>query len=274
MCILSSSALISSRAARSSLSIILLIISLLPTVNATTEEDSYNPSASSWSFGAAMFSEQKPYTDIDRDNFLLPLLVFENSYIRFLGNELAVKLPSFSLSHSNRVNFSLISRYNFLGYKESDADILAGMDRRKASIWAGPRAEWQTSIVTVNAELLSDLSSYSTANRFNLNVARTWFLGQHLTLTPRIGIQWVDRHYTDYYFGVRAHEVRPDRTLYQGRSDINAEAGITANYFFKTNHLIFMDIGVTRLGSETRNSPLVSSSTENQILAGYLYRFR
>lgn len=253
--------------------IILLLISLLSVGSAFAEESLSEPGTSSWSLGVAAFSEQKPYSDIDRDNFLLPLLVFENSSIRFLGNELVIKLPEISINASNKVNFSLVSRYDFLGYKESDADILQGMDRRKAGIWAGGRAEWQTDFVTVTTELLSDLSSYSTANRVNLNVARTWFLGQHLLLTPRVGIQWVDSHYTDYYFGVREHEVRPGRALYQGRSNINAEASITANFFFKSHHLIFMDIGVTRLGSEIRNSPLVNSSTENHILAGYLYRF-
>ncbi|MFP3355169.1 hypothetical protein R0K04_27880, partial [Pseudoalteromonas sp. SIMBA_153] len=53
---------------------------------------------SSWGLGAGVYSEQKAYIDVDRKNRVVPILTFENQYIRLTGPELAFKLPSYELS--------------------------------------------------------------------------------------------------------------------------------------------------------------------------------
>ena len=44
-------------------------------------------------------------------------------------------------------------------------------------------------------------------------------------------------------------------------------------YLFNRHHSMFVDVGVTSLGSGIKDSPLVDSSTENRVFLGYLYRF-
>lgn len=226
-----------------------------------------------WAVGLGVISSQEPYTDIDRDNTVLPLLHIENKYIRFFGTTLEAKLPGLTLSETNKINFSLLGRWDGAGYESSDSRALAGMDKRKSSIWAGAKVEWQTSLVNLSADWTYDVSGYSKGQQFNLGIDRDWKLSPRLTLTPRIGASWHDSDYIDYYYGVRAHEVRSARPEYHGESGISAEVGLQANYRFNQRHSLILDARVRSLPSEIKDSPLVDDSSENRISIGYMYQF-
>ena len=79
--------------------------------------------------------------------------------------------------------------------------------------------------------------------------------------------------YVDYYYGVRANEMTADRAYYQGESAVNIEVGARGGYMFKQKHFVFLDVSVTSLASEIKDSPLVDSSTENRLMLGYIYSF-
>ena len=89
---------------------------------------------------------------------------------------------------------------------------------------------------------------------------------------------------SDLYPGTDAPELKRDltwasdeakriRAAYQGKSTVNAELALRGMYLFNARHSVFVDVGVTRLGSGIKESPLVDSSTENRVFMGYLYRF-
>jgi outer membrane protein len=92
-------------------------------------------------------------------------------------------------------------------------------------------------------------------------------------LTPRLGASWQDKKYVDYYFGVRNSEVRIDRAAYVGKSGVTTEVGVRGMYMFDKTHSMFMDVGVSSLAKEIKDSPLVDRSTENSVFIGYLYSF-
>ncbi|HET6828002.1 MAG TPA: MipA/OmpV family protein, partial [Ramlibacter sp.] len=228
----------------------------------------------SWGLGLAAVSKQKAYRGFDRETNLLPLVEFENQYVRVFGPGLRVKLPGLHISETQRLNFSLVGKYDFSGYEADDSPFLAGMRERKGGFWAGARAEWQTSVAKLSTEWTADTSGHSKGQMLSLGIEKTWRFGQHVMLTPRVVAVWQDRKYVDYYYGVRADEVRPGRAVYRGESAVNAEVGLRGVYTFDRNHSVFLDVGATRLASEIRNSPLASRSSENTLLLGYVYRFR
>jgi outer membrane protein len=230
-------------------------------------------SASSWGLGLAVGSSQKAYTDIDRDTKVLPILTYENRYIRLAGPELAFKLPSYSLNESNKFNFGVIGKYDFTDYEQSDAPILNGMEDRDGGFWAGLKAEWQNSLVNISAEYVTEVAGDSEGSAVNFALERTWHFKQHFMFTPRVVVSLLDKKYVDYYYGVRANEVTADRAYYQGESAVNIEVGARGGYMFKKKHLLFVDVSVTSLASEIKDSPLVDSSTENRIVLGYIYHF-
>jgi len=242
-------------------------------VSAQQPPDPSRPSTT-WGLGVGLGSKQKPYTGIDRDNEVLPLIEFENEYVHLLGPALDVKLPSLAISETQSLDFRIVARYAiFGGYEADDAPILAGMGERKDGFWAGARVKWKTSLVNVDAAWMHDVSGYSKGQRFGLGFDRNWRFGRHFMLSPRVVALWQDRKYNDYYFGVSPSEARPGRPAYQADSGFNAEAGLRSIYLIDRHNSLFLDVSVTSLSSEVKDSPLVDRSTENRVLFAYVYRF-
>lgn len=230
--------------------------------------------STTWSLGFGAMTAQKPYVDIDRDNTVLPLLLFENRYVQVQGPQIGFKLPSLNLGASQRLNVAIVGKYDGSGYDDDDAPILNGMDKRKGGVWAGIEAQWENELVDVNASWLADVSGHSKGNAFRLGLQRTWHAAERLTLTPRVEATWHDRKSVDYYYGVRSHEARSDRPAYAGTSGMSAEIGLRGVYQFNRRHSVFLDVAVSRLPGAIKDSPLVDRSTEHRVIMGYLYRFQ
>ncbi|HEX8609830.1 MAG TPA: MipA/OmpV family protein [Telluria sp.] len=228
---------------------------------------------SSWGLGLAAFSEQPAYAGIDRDTTALPLIYFENKYVRVFGPGAEFKVYGVDLGAGQRLDFRLVAQYDGSEYKGSDAPILSGMAERKAGFWAGGKVKWETGVANVSAGWLADVSGNSKGALFNVAVEKNWRAGEHVMLTPRIGATWADKKYVDYYYGVRASEARAGRPAYTGKSGVNAEVGLRATYLFNAHQSMFLDLGVSRLAKPIKDSPLVDRSTENRVGLGYLYRF-
>lgn len=228
---------------------------------------------SSWGLGLGLMSRQKAYTDMDRDTKVIPFISYENEYIEVLGPNLKYKLPDFELSDSNKFNFNLVGEYDFSDNDPDETPILNGMEEREGGFWAGAQVEWQNEIATISLEWLSEVSGDSDGAVLNLGIERTWHIGDSYMLTPRVVLSRVDKNYVDYYYGVRADEVRIDRAFYQGEAGLNTEVGVRGIYMIDQTQMIMLDLAVTSLATEIKDSPLVDSSTESRVMLGYIYRF-
>jgi outer membrane protein len=232
------------------------------------------PETSSWGVGLAAVSAQQAYKGTNRDTTALPILSFENRYLKLSVQTLEIKLPGLELGDSQRLNFGVVARlFGGGGYEAGDSPFLAGMAQRRSSVWVGPRAEWKTALADVKLELLGDASGNSKGRRVLLGVERKWVLGPSVVLVPQVGAEWVDRKYVDYYFGVRAGEATAARAAYAGEAAVNAEIGLTGIYAFDRNNLLTLNVSVKSLGDEIKSSPIVDRSTENRVLLAYTYRF-
>lgn len=228
---------------------------------------------SSWGLGVGVISSQKAYAGDDRDTKVLPMLQYENRYVRVFGPSVTVKLPSLNLTPTQRVDFGLVAKLDLSGYEAKDAPVLAGMAERKGGVWAGGKASWKGDLVELGAEWTADVSGHSKGQKLSLTAEHTWRVGERVMLTPRLGAHWLDKKTVDYYYGVRATEATAARAAYTGKSALNAEVGLRGMYLFNAKHSMFVDVGVTSLASSIKDSPLVDSSTENRVFVGYLYRF-
>lgn len=236
-------------------------------------QESEDGQQSSWGLGIGLVSSQKAYTDMDRDSSVIPFISYENEYIEVLGPNLKYKLPGFELNESNKFNFNIVGEYDFSDNDPDETPILHGMEERKGGFWAGAAAEWQNPVVNVSLEWLTEVAGDSEGSVINLGVERSWHIGQRFMLTPRLVLSQVDKNYVDYYYGVRADEVSSDRAFYQGEAGLNTEIGLRAMYMFDRNQMLMLDLAVTSLAREIKDSPLVDSSTESRVILGYIYRF-
>lgn len=228
---------------------------------------------SSWGLGLGVMSSQKAYTDMDSETRVIPFISYENEYIEVLGPNLKYKLPGFQLNDSNKFNFNLVGEYDFTDNDPDETPILNGMEERKGGFWAGAQAEWQNEIATVSLEWLTEVAGDSDGSIVNLGIERTWHIGDSFMLSPRVVFSRVDKNYVDYYYGVRADEVRAGRAFYQGEAALTTELGLRGIYMMDQNQMIMLDVAVTSLATEIKDSPLVDSSTESRVMLGYIYRF-
>jgi len=229
--------------------------------------------APSWGLGIAAFSVQQPYTGIEREKRALPLISYENAYVRVFGPVVELKAHGVDLGDGQRLDLRVTGKYDFSGYKPGDAPILNGMRERKSGFWAGGKAIWRTDVVDVSVELQADVTGKSKGRRANLGLEKNWRIGQHVIFTPRVSAAWVDKKYVDYYFGVAVDEVRAGRAAYVGKSAVNIELGLRSTYVIDDRHSMFLDLGVTKLSKKIKDSPLVNRSNENRAGLGYLYSF-
>lgn len=222
---------------------------------------------SQWAIGIGAGTQSQPYRGADHDTRVLPLLIYENRWVRVAGLGADLKLYN-----DGPFSAGLAARYSLFGYEGDDAPILNGMDERKGSLWVGPTAMWRAGFANFSAELLGDASGHSKGTQVKLGVDRPFPVGD-FRFTPRLAAIWRDAKYVDYYYGVEAHEVRADRPLYEGRSTTDYELGLRTDYRITPNHSVFLDLGATGFGQAVKDSPLVDKTTQTSVRLGYVYRF-
>jgi outer membrane protein len=232
------------------------------------------PEASAWGLGLAVISTQKAYKGTDREARVLPMISYENQYVKLSGPNLELKLPGLELSDSQRLNFGVVAKlFGPGGYEASDSPALAGMAERKSGVWAGAKVEWENDLADVKLELLGDASGKSKGQRVLLGLERKWMLSPSLMLIPQVGVEWVDKKYVDYYYGVRASEATAGRAAYVGNGAVNAEISLASIYRFDKHHSMMLNVGVKSLGKEIKDSPIVDRSIESRVMLGYKYSF-
>lgn len=229
----------------------------------------------SWGLGIAAFTQQQSYDGMDRFNMAIPVIFFENRWVELMGPTLDFKLPALEWGEDHKLQLAARTElFGFDGYKAKDAPILSGMSRRKNGFFSGPAAKWSNPLVDVSAQWMFDVSGNSKGQRLSLGLERSWFVGQHWMFTPSVTATWMDRKYADYYYGVRTTEARAGRPAYVADSTVNTELALRADYMLDEHQALFLQLGYTALGSEIKDSPLTSRSSETTAFLGYLYRFK
>lgn len=232
------------------------------------------PEGSSWGLGLGVANEQKAYEGTDRETKALPMLSYENQYVKLSGPNLEVKLPGLELRDAQHLNFSIVTKlFGGGGYEAGDSPALAGMADRKSGFWAGAKVEWENDLADVKLEWLADASGKSKGQRVVLGLERKWKVSPSIMLIPQAGIEWEDDKYVDYYYGVRASEATTGRAAYVGKATINPEMSLTGIYRFDNHQSMMLNVGVKSLGKEIKDSPIVGRSTESRVMLGYMYRF-
>ncbi len=222
---------------------------------------------SQWGIGAIVSSEKIPYSDFDDKAEGLPLLLYENRVIRFVGTTLDWKLHS-----SETSSFGLRLRYSGEGYEAKDSPFLRGMEERHGGVWAGGYGGWNTSWAKLSAEVLADASGESGGTRLSFGLERSFASG-NFEFTPYFSTHFLDGKYVDYYYGVQANEATSARAAYLGKSTLNLQAGLRVDYALTPKQRLSLDLSTTRLGTEIKNSPIVDRSRQNSVRLGYLYLF-
>lgn len=231
------------------------------------------PDDSHWGLGLAVMNKQEAYTGMDRKTRVLPVLRYENDWLKIAGLGVELKLPGLALGDAGQLQFSLVGKGLLSGYKAKDSPFLAGMAERKGGFWMGARAEWENDWLDVGASWTADGSGKSKGQIVSLELQKTLRLGRQFMLMPHAEANWLDKKYVDYYYGVRAGEATAGRAAYTGKAGVNLGVGLRGVYMLDRQQSLMVDLRVTSLAKSIKNSSIVDRSNENGLLLGYTYRF-
>jgi MipA family protein len=217
--------------------------------------------------GVLVRAELQPYIDVGTKLSAIPLLDYENQWVRFFATTLDLKLRE-----AKDTSLFLRAQYADTGYKPGDSAALAGMAERKNSVWLGAKGEWRTPLAQLSGEWLADASRHSRGQQVRL-MAETLVHAGPVGIVPRLGVVWQDRKYVDYHYGVGAGEVRAGRAAYAGKAALNTELGVQLFGKLSPRQSVFLDLSATALGSSIKDSPLVDRSWVSALRVGYVYSF-
>ncbi|RZI93637.1 MAG: MipA/OmpV family protein, partial [Rubrivivax sp.] len=170
------------------------------------------------------------------------------------------------------VSLRLRSRFGFEGYEAKDSAYLAGMGKRKGSLWLGAAAVWDSPLGELSFDWVADTMGHSKGKIWQLQFERRFELGE-VALTPRLGVRGVDSKYVDYYYGVKPGEASTARPVFIGESAHQTEAGLRLSYQLGERGMLFADVSALKLGKPIERSPLLERRYHTGFFAGYLYRF-
>lgn len=245
-----------------------------PVALAAEPETGNAPPPPQWGIGLMAGYERKLYKDFDNKAMVLPMLSYDNRWVSLMGPRVDLKLPSSYLPSSlDAFSFRLRLAYGNEGYEAEDSPMLQGMRERKGGFWVGPAVAWKAPAeIKVTAEWRADISGYSEGQRVRFVAERDFRRGDW-RLTPRLGAEWLDEKYVNYYYGVEAIEVRGNRPLYRGGASWNMETGLRLSYAIAPKQTAFVDVSGKYYGTQIEDSPLVDSANSAGVRVGYLYRF-
>lgn len=219
-----------------------------------------------WGIGLGLLSEDEGYRGIGRETEAVPILYVESGRFRLLGPQAEYRILG------NRDSaIKLRADYRFDGFEARDGAIFSGMSERKGSIFLGLSGRH----VAPWGELSFDVVKATTASKgIRGGVAYGFPMTKGAwTVMPKLGVEYFDKKFVGYYYGVRAGEATPARPAYAGKSSVNLDVGIDLHYQVGAAHTLLSSVKYRRFGSAVEDSPLIEKRGSPRLTVGYLYRF-
>jgi outer membrane protein len=175
-------------------------------------------------------------------------------------------------SDDKRLRFGMSADARF-GWDADDGKLTKGMNDRDFSVDMGPILRWQTDYGTINAQWGFDVGGASKGQNIQLQFIRSLYRSESLRINGMVGLQWNNKKFNDYYFGVDADEVRPGRPVYEAGAGVQYQIGISGMYSVKKDHALFFGVVANRLSNEQGDSPIVETKTQPMGFIGYSIGF-
>jgi MipA family protein len=213
-----------------------------------------------------------PKTSGSKDQRILILPVINANYgERFYINGLQAGVWLLE-SDDKRIRLGLSADARF-GWDADDSSRTKGMNDRDFSVDVGPVLRWQTDYGTINAQWGFDAGGASNGQNVQLQFIRSLYRSERFRVNGLVGVQWNNRKFNDYYFGVDADEVRADRPAYQAKAGTQLQLGVNGIYSVTADQAVFFGLIANRLGNQQADSPIVETRFQPLGYVGYSIGF-
>jgi hypothetical protein len=159
--------------------------------------------------------------------------------------------------------------FNLLGFGilEGEPYSTTGLHERKKGFFLGGIAKYHMAELIFYKDFFKNKGA-----SMKLNLAPEYFPKLDWKIIPQMYVQYWDRDYVDYYFGVRPDEVTSERKAFIGKFTFNYGTMIEAMHFVDKWTFV-LDVGIKFYGTEVYTSPTVVRSNELRFITGILYKF-
>jgi len=255
---------------RSGMSLCAVGISLLATAWCEGAERQENTAdrPSVYVGGGAIISS-KPYEGMDAKAYPVPLFAYEGKRLYFRGIT-----GGYWLFTWNGLSIGPVLQPRFDGFEEDDSSALDGMDDREWSVDGGAGVSWLTDIGLFGLTFVSDLLGRHDGQELDFSYTILFKWGG-FDFIPSTGVRWKSENLVDYYYGVRADEVRldpaPARLAYSGSDAVDPYVRLAVRRKLVPRWSLLMAAQYEWLDSEITDSPIVDDGYDASFLLGLLY---
>lgn len=147
------------------------------------------------------------------------------------------------------------------------------LDQRQWSVLAGASYMKITPYGGFKAKVATDALGRSHGTVVTLSHLSR-FKPDNWTIYPEVGVQWQDKKYNDYYFGISDEEsLRTRLPTYQPKGGVSPFASISASYKINDHLSAFIYEKLEYLSDEQRESPMTDGHIEGKTRVGFNYQF-
>lgn len=163
--------------------------------------------------------------------------------------------------------------YNSGDFSVLGMGLLEGEPYRAQGLYAREQGAFLGSILKYDYVELTYYNDFLQNKGYNLklNLAPEFFYRLSWKFSPQAFIQYWNRSYVEYYFGVKPEEVSSQWKYYRGSPTINYGTMFEVNHFVK-KWTFAVSTGVKFYGKEVYSSPTVTRQNEVRFIATIMYK--
>ncbi|SDB81206.1 MipA/OmpV family protein [Acinetobacter boissieri] len=195
-----------------------------------------------------------------------PSIFFDSKYAYIDGDEIGL----YAL-HTEKHQLKLNLYYDSTEFKPSDE--LSQLNKRRPSLMAGGSYTYITPYGGFQVLAEQDIQSHS----HGYFATFAYLAEAHYkkwTFSPELGVQWNNKQYNNYYYGVSTAEAeRSQITAYTPNSSFQPYFNLDIGYQINSHWTLYSSHQVTRLSRQQQLSPMVDKVADVSNTLGILYRF-
>ena len=222
-----------------------------------------------YTIGGAVLLDRDGYRGVGSETMVVPGVSIQNKWVDLFGPQLDLRL----IGNDQRTWWiGPRIEYRFDGYDQDDGAVFQGMASRKGGLFYGLSGS-----VDLGARVELEVDYVKSARRDagfdrgavgSLQLSRSFRSGPW-TFAPRVGLEYQNGRYVDYYYGVRLGEATASRPAYRGKSTWSPELGLLVRWQASPRQFLFVNLNYERYAKEIRDSPLINASGIPQAVFGY-----
>ncbi len=236
-----------------------LILFLLSTLTFGQQRSKYSFSLGGGGIWKQNIRNDNQYDNSDKSSELraIPMGRIKVGPLQIAGPSIKLKLPRYKFISP----YIAIKRFGERYYGP-------GMDWRKDS-WFG---EVGLNLMMFKLSYSKDIQGRSSGETFKLSYSGRHFFGP-LMLSYTLSQNFFDKEFSNYYYGVRSHEVTSTRPYYSPRNGSSTSLSISPIWNITKRWSLFNLVKFTYLGSKIKDSPTVARDSYFTVISGITYKF-